>query len=68
MTKLNETEIDLCELRQQILEKFERINAVSPEKLNPLIKEMLRDSDAESVPATNSCASAAYNIDFVLAR
>lgn len=65
MTKINDTEIDLCELRQQILEKFERINVAAPEKLNPLIKEMLREADA-SEPVEENSVSCAYNIDFVL--
>jgi hypothetical protein len=65
MTKINHTEIDLCDLRQQILEKFERINAAAPEKLNPLIKEMLREADV-STPVEESSVSSAYNIDFVL--
>lgn len=65
MTKINNTEIDLCELRQQILEKFERINAAAPEKLNPLIKEMLREADASAAVEEGS-VSCAYNIDFVL--
>lgn len=65
MTKINDTEIDLCELRQQILEKFERINVAAPEKLNPLIKEMLREADT-SEPVDENSVSCAYNIDFVL--
>lgn len=43
MTKTDDAEIDLCELRQKILEKFERINVATPERVNPLIKEMLRE-------------------------
>lgn len=47
MTKTDDAELDLCELRQKILEKFERINAATPERVNPLIKEMLREQKSQ---------------------